>query len=53
MSGDDIIIGKTCMLVDEDVENDTVKQFVKKDCSSALRYGESFKQLYLKKGYFF
>ena len=37
VSGDDIIIGKTCLLVDEDVESDTVKQYVKKDCSSALR----------------
>ena len=37
VSGDDIIIGKTCLLPDEETEADAPKRFVKKDCSSALR----------------
>ena len=38
VSGDDIIIGKTCLIMDDDVESDAPKKFTKKDCSSALRY---------------
>ena len=37
VSGDDIIIGKTCLLPEEEMEADAPKRFVKKDCSSALR----------------
>jgi len=41
VSGDDIIIGKTCLLPEEETEADAPKRFVKKDCSSALRSSES------------